>query len=228
MTRYAAEGMPDMLITKVLPPAARAAEFAGDRGRLAAVAEESDLQGCSEQRLLEFRAARRCAHQALGYLGVAQCVVPRGERREPVWPIGVVGSITHCRGYCAAAVGRAEEFAAIGIDAEMHVPLAEGVSRIVMSAQEARAALAVGGTETHIECVVFSAKEAVYKAWYPLMRCWLGFEDVFVEVNVASEVFTAHLLRGPLRVGGSARARLDGRFVVGESHVVCAVAIPLR
>ncbi len=217
-----------MLIKRVLPPAACAAEFAGDRGSLTSVAEESVLQGCSYQRILEFRAARRCAHLALGYLGFAECAIPRGERREPVWPTGVVGSITHCRGYCAAAVGRAEEFAAIGIDAELHAPLEAGVSRIIMSEEEARAAGPANGQDTHIECVVFSAKEAVYKTWYPLMRCWLGFEDVFMEVDVESEVFTAHLLRGPLRVGSSEHTRLEGRFVVGEAHVVCAVAIPLR
>nr|WP_284287855.1 hypothetical protein [Angustibacter aerolatus] len=67
------------------------------------------------------------ARQALRSLGVAPAPLPRGERGAPAWPLGVVGSITHCDGYRGAAVAAATECAAVGVDAEPAAPLPDGV-----------------------------------------------------------------------------------------------------
>ena len=66
-----------------------------------------------------------------------------GAKREPLWPAGVVGSITHCDGYRAAAVARATDLATVGIDAEPHEPLPDGVlAAIALPAEPPRAARA--------------------------------------------------------------------------------------
>src|SRR5579871_596831 len=122
------------------------------------------------KRRREFAAVRSCARRALAELGLPPAPVLPGPSGEPAWPPGVVGSMTHCQGYRACALGRAAEFAAIGIDAEPHAPLPDGVLAMVTSDAEraALAELAGAAPETCWDRILFCAKEAVYKAWFPV------------------------------------------------------------
>ena len=74
------------------------------------------------RRRAEFAAGRRCARAALARIGIPPAPLLRGEDREPLWPDGAVGSITHCAGYVAAAVAATEVMLSVGIDAEVHAP----------------------------------------------------------------------------------------------------------
>lgn len=116
-----------------------------------------------------------------------QPVLP-GERGAPRWPAGLVGSMTHCEGYCAAALVRATDLASIGIDAEPHEPLPEGVLDAVSLPTELthlRELTADGpgahGHRVHWDRLLFSAKESVYKAWFPLTGKWLDFSEADIE-----------------------------------------------
>jgi 4'-phosphopantetheinyl transferase EntD len=176
-----------------------------------------------EKRRREYVTARACARQALEGLGVAPVAIPNGERGEPRWPDGVVGSITHCAGYRASAVARAHDVASVGIDAEVHAPLPDGVWDQIAFRSE-RALLGRGG-DVCLDRVLFSAKEAVYKAWFPLARRWLGFEDVEMTVDVDGGTFCAELLvRGP-EVGGKRLTELRGRWGVEDGIVGAAVVV---
>ena len=148
------------------------------------------------KRRVEFAAVRRCARRALQELGYPPVPILPGEQREPRWPEGVVGSMTHCAGYCAAAVARSGEVSALGIDAEVHAPLPEGVLELISLESERAliARLAERGPGTvHWDRVLFSAKESVYKAWFPLTRRWLGFEQADIELRLDG-TFEATLL----------------------------------
>ena len=154
-------------------------------------------------RRAEYAAVRECARTALRRLGLADAAVPAGPDRAPVWPAGIVGSMTHVDGYRAAAVGRAETWAGIGIDAEVHAPLPPGVATLVMS-QDERAALARTDPALCLDRVLFSAKESVYKVWYPVTRSWLGFEDV--DVRLGDGTFVARIGRHRARDRRAARS----------------------
>ncbi|HEX5742053.1 MAG TPA: 4'-phosphopantetheinyl transferase superfamily protein, partial [Pilimelia sp.] len=112
------------------------------------------------RRRAEYLTVRACARQALGQLGVAPVPLPRGEGGAPVWPEGVVGSLTHCAGFRGAAVAPAHRYAAIGIDAEPDAPLPDGVREAVALPGE----LADPPVTPHADRLLFCAKEAVYKA----------------------------------------------------------------
>ena len=101
----------------------------------------------------------------------------------PEWPPGVVGSITHCAGLAAAAVGRADEWWALGIDAEPAVALESDVRDVVTTPVE-RSALAGPLDAT----LVFCAKEAFYKCWSALDGAVLEFHDVEVTFDGPSFV----------------------------------------
>jgi 4'-phosphopantetheinyl transferase EntD len=165
------------------------------------------------KRRIEFAAVRRCARRALQELGYPPVPIVPGEQREPRWPEGVVGSMTHCAGYCAAAVARSGEVSALGIDAELHAPLPEGVLDLI-SLESERAMLAELAKReqraVHWDRVLFSAKESVYKAWFPLTRRWLGFEQADIELR-PDGTFEAILLNtettaDPAAANGSAPA----------------------
>ncbi len=155
--------------------------------------------------------------------------IPAGTRGEPLWPAGVVGSITHCDSYRAAALARAREIVTIGIDAEPHAALPDGLLDEIARAEELPALhrLQCELSEVHWDRLLFSAKEAVYKAWFPLAECWLGFEDISIEIDARTGVFAARILApAPAATDGLPRG-FSGRWTVGEGLLLTAIAATL-
>jgi 4'-phosphopantetheinyl transferase EntD len=186
--------------------------------------EERSLGNAVEKRRREFVTGRACARRALERLGTGPAALPSGERGEPVWPDGVVGSITHCAVYRACAVARSGDVHSVGIDAEVHDRLPDGVFESVSSSRE-RSLLAGQGPGLFMDRVMFSAKEAVYKAWFPLARRWLGFEDVEMTIDADAGTFNARLLvEGPV-VAGERLTDLGGRWRVEGDVVATAVVV---
>jgi 4'-phosphopantetheinyl transferase EntD len=141
---------------------------------------EEDALGAavSPKRLLDFRLGRAAGRKVLEEIGFP-LVTPilRGEHREPVWPLGVVGSIAHGSGYGIAAAAWQQDVPAIGIDIQKVEEryTDELVARFadpdefewVRSSPERR-------TERAVK--LFSAKESVFKALYPLGKVWFAFD----------------------------------------------------
>src|SRR5205085_3369354 len=119
-----------------------------------------------------------------------------GTDRQPVWPPGIVGSITHCAGYRAAALATDQDLLSIGIDAEPHGPLPDGVLRAVAlpGERDRLATLARDRPEVHWDRLLFSAKESVFQAWYPVARRWLRFEQADLTLDPAAAGLTARIL----------------------------------
>ncbi|MFE9957617.1 4'-phosphopantetheinyl transferase [Micromonospora sp. NPDC005299] len=218
------------MIEALLPPGAVAVEaFSDIPGEAPYPGEEDLLARAVEARRREFVTARRCAREALARLGYAPAPIRPGPRREPRWPAGVVGTITHCDGYRAAAVARHTALAGLGIDAEPHEPLPDDVTEVVTTVGEPAllARLRAADPAVHWDRLLFSAKESVYKAWYPLTGRWLGFEDAELSVDPAAGRFTARVLVDATRAdGGPPLAALHGRWLVAGGLVVTAVAVP--
>jgi 4'-phosphopantetheinyl transferase EntD len=217
------------LLGAVLPPFVIHVETREDRLDVELFPEEQLALGRAvEKRRREFVTGRACAREALARLGLQPTPIGSGRHGEPIWPSGVVGSITHCHGYRACAVARSHAVLMLGIDAERDAPLPAGVWEEVAHGREldlrAHAALAAG-PGPHLDAVLFSAKEAVYKAWFPLARRRLGFEDVELSIDTAGDTFCAHLLVPGPRVAGTPLTELMGRWTVGGGVIVTAVAV---
>jgi 4'-phosphopantetheinyl transferase EntD len=190
--------------------------------------EEAGLGQAVDRRRREFVTVRGCARRALDRLGLPPSSIPTGARGEPRWPQGVVGSITHCAGYRACALAQAADVAAVGIDAEPHEALRDGLLDGIAQAQERIWLGELMRTEpaVHWDRLVFSAKEAVYKTWFPLAKRWLGFEDTIVTVDGARQVFHARLLvPGPL-VEERPLTALEGRWLIRDGLVLTAITLP--
>ena len=190
--------------------------------------EEFLVANAVETRRREFITARRCAREALAKLGYAPAPIRAGPKREPLWPAGLVGSITHTTGFRAAAVAPRSLLASIGIDAERNERLPDGVEELITvpGEPEMLAALSRAFPATHWSWLLFSAKESVYKAWYPLTGRLLGFEDARLAIDPVG-TFTAKLLVDGTRTdGGPPLVELHGRFVVAHGLVATAVTVP--
>lgn len=191
--------------------------------------EEDLVANAVEGRRREFVTARRCAREALGRLGHRPVPIRPGPGREPRWPAGVAGSITHCKGYRAAAVAPLSAAASVGIDAEPHGALPDGVEEsVTIPAERAMlAGLSRNHPATHWPRLLFSAKESVYKAWYPLTGRWLGFEEAQLTIDPEAGTFGARLLVPGTRTDGAAPLSvLRGAFLVGRGLIVTAVTVP--
>lgn len=214
------------MIEEILPTAVSAAETFGDPPGVTLFPDEAAaIAKAGGNRRREFTTARSCAHRALAGLGVPPSPILRGERGAPRWPVGIVGGITHCSAYRAAAVARAAEILAIGIDAELNEPLPDGVlDRISLQPERGMLAELPAGLGICWDRLLFSAKESVYKAWFPLTRRWLGFEDANITIN-SDGTFAAALLILPSDRGPREPAGYVGRWMERDGLLLTTIAV---
>ncbi len=216
------------MLAALLPAAVTSTEVFGDGcddGELLPE-EAAVVAGASEKRRREFTGVRVCARLALARAGIRPAAILPGPSGAPRWPSGIVGSMTHCDGYRAAAIGMSGAFAAIGIDAEPHAPLPDGVLARVASESEraALARLAVQAPEFCWDRMLFSAKEAVFKAWSPATGRWLGFTDAELELGRDGRFAARLLVAGPL-AGDRPLTTYHGFWAVSRGVLVTAVTV---
>lgn len=220
------------MIARVLPMECAVAEaFADIPGEAPHVGEADLIARAVERRRREFITARRCARSALATLGSSyQGPIRSGAAREPLWPPGVVGSITHCPGYRAAAVARRDDIIGLGIDAEPHLPLPNEVLEAVATTPERVRLITLRRQmpEVQWDRILFSAKEAMMKAWFPMTRRWANFREIDVRLEPSTASFTAAIRhRTPCEVTEvDALSRVSGRFVTAGGFLVTGVAYP--
>jgi len=218
------------MIDRVLrPPVVVAETFSDDCVPVLFPEENAIIAMAVESRRREFAAGRACARAALAKLGQPPVPILSGPRGAPRWPEGVVGSITHCPGYRAAAVAWTRDVVSLGLDAEPNKPLPDHGMLDFISTESERVRLAGLADKTPSvswERLLFSAKESVYKAWFPLTRRWLDFESADVVIDAQTGTFTARLLvEGPI-VNGTPLSLLHGRWLADQDLLVTAIVIP--
>ncbi len=179
------------------------------------------------KRLQEFAAGRACARAALAEFGVHDVELPAAADRQPVWPEGFTGSITHTAGFCAAAVARREEMRYLGLDSEIvGAPTPDIWTTLCRSEELEWLDTLPAADRAAAVTLVFSAKEAFYKAQYPLVSEWLDFHDVSIQAPGWSReagVFTAAATR-PIRFAEHVSWPITGHYVFHDQFVSTAVS----
>lgn len=169
----------------------------------------------------EFAAGRHAARVAMAQLGQPVQAIPIGPDRAPIWPGGLIGSITHSATLCLAAVTQAPRL--IGIDLEPASPLADDLWDTVLLPDE-RAALAhvaaAALDAALIAKLIFSAKEAVYKAQYARSKTLFGFE--VIHITLGQDSFTARFTQAV--AGFAAGSTLNGRYTQTQGHFLTVVS----
>lgn len=190
--------------------------------------EEALVTRAVDKRRREFATARSCARSALAALGFPPAPILTGERGAPVWPSGIVGSITHCAGYRAAAVAQARSVLTIGLDAEPDGELPDGVLDMVSRPSERARLRDLVLTAPGIswDRLLFSAKESVYKAWFPLTHRWLGFEEADITINPVGGTFEARLLAEASSADRTRLTGFSGRWLASDGFILTAIVVP--
>lgn len=185
--------------------------------------EAGFVQNAVPRRVREFTAGRHCARTALARLGFPVDAIPMGPRREPLWPHGVIGSISHGAGYCLAAVCERSRFAGIGVDIESPSGLPATLVDLVCTPCEREwCERREPDAARLLAKFMFSAKESVFKCLYPVYAQELEFEDVTLDLDLEACRFLAHVPASALDADADLEVR--GRFAcTGEFVMTCAV-----
>lgn len=218
------------MIEQILPSQVTAVEsFGDDPAALLLPQEDAFIARATESRRREFATTRACVRAALARLGRSAVAVLPGPHGAPQWPDGVTGSITHCAGYRAAAVALTRNVVSLGVDAEPNEALPNHGMLKVIALDEECVRLAELTARMPGICwdrLLFSAKDSVYKAWFPLTQRWLSFESADILIDPHAGTFTARLLvQGPL-VNGSPLTLLNGRWLADHGLLVTTVVVP--
>jgi 4'-phosphopantetheinyl transferase EntD len=151
-----------------------------DDVELAAVAaalpagEQAVIAALGAVRRRDFIAGRT----ALRALVPTDAAIVADDRGAPVMPAGWVGSISH-KGARAAAIVAAAGEAHLGIDLERAVAPKLDIARRILTVRE-RAAVRDDREVT----LRFAIKEAIYKAIDPIVRRYVGFTEVELELEL--------------------------------------------
>ncbi|MDD7971545.1 4'-phosphopantetheinyl transferase family protein [Roseinatronobacter alkalisoli] len=180
------------------------------------------IEQVSAPRAREFASGRAAARNAMEQLGHMPRPVLQGDDRAPIWPAGLVGSITHTGHDALAVVTDDPAIRALGIDMELATPLEPNLWPVICTQNDLLWLAALGPTQRgNFAKLLFSAKEAVYKAQYQISRCLIDFHALDLTPDLATMRFTAILRQD---VPGFAQGtRIDGRFLILASSIICAV-----
>ncbi len=162
------------------------------------------------RRQREFAAGRAALRMAMAALGLPPAAIPMNPDRSPALPAGLAASITHTAQACLAAAITGRR--GLGIDLEPDEPLPPDILDTVLTPTE---------RNTPDARVIFSAKEALYKAQYPVSRSLFGFDAVAITLETHS--FTATFLHAA--PGFPAGTRRTGRWRRAENHILTALVI---
>jgi|SRR3569833_228619 len=183
--------------------------------------ELTSISHCAAKRISDFTRGRACAKRGLAELGIQDFSLLAGEKREPLWPPDIVGSITHTTGFAAAVVTRRGPIEALGIDCEVIESVGADLwERICTPAEQARLHQLPEAQARQQAALIFAAKEAFYKCQFPLSRQWVGFEDVSIEVS-AGRFRVVPQVRLP--VTDEWVASVEGRYEYRDVWVVTGV-----
>jgi len=203
------------LVTCVLLPGICGAEME-DAGQKVTLYpdEEVFVAKAADKRRRDFALGRSCARAALNQMGQTSAAIGIGEGGAPLWPAGVVGSITHTAGYAAALVGDARRFGGVGVDAERVGGVTQDLwPRLFDAAERDHLMSLENESRAVMATLLFSAKESAYKAWR--MKGALAFRDI--RITPEADGFTA------TKVGETLR----GRYAVEGALMLTAAWIPL-
>ena len=202
-----------------LYPAAAQAFFSARLPATAALLTEElgATSGMVEKRLAEFTHGRYCARSAMQLLNMDAAPIPKGPNREPVWPAGIIGSITHTEGAAAAVVAKSTDVVALGLDMELNAPLTPDLITMICLPEENPDQ---DGTRAKL---LFSAKESIYKCLYPLLKEYVDFLEMEVVLDEAAKTFAAR--PRATRLDPRLITRLQGRYIYQAEFVISAAWI---
>ena len=152
--------------------------------------EQPYISNAGSKRVREFTAGRHIARQAMQQMNVPATSIPVAKNRCPVWPEGIVGSISHTQDSVGIALARSQDYASVGFDIETGSAVTAELRNIILTQEEIERVCL--DADSDLATLMFSCKESVYKAVFPLVGEFLEFQDI--EINLAEDRFAVTCL----------------------------------
>lgn len=190
--------------------------------------EAAHLGRSVAKRAQEFAAGRVCARRALAELGITDFALRSAADRRPIWPDGIVGSISHTSGLCVVAVANRRDLLSIGVDCEVIGSVSADIQPMICLPIERDwiASLPTAQRDAAV-ALVFSAKEAFYKCQSPLTGEWLDFHDLCIEPVAwgnSRSAFRVSVTRR-IEIEAIATPPMFGEYLIWDKYVVTGIAL---
>jgi len=182
--------------------------------------ESAATQSMVANRLRTYSTGRRAARQCLAQLGIHNFSLLAAPSREPIWPDGMVGSLSHTNDDCVAVVAPQHLCRGLGIDVERLVEIGRGEQDLILTPGE-KAMLAELTTVDHLDCAIFSIKEAVFKSVYPFNHQWIDFQQANVALDIHKGEYAVQFAEEVDPVG----FKVAGRFTMTRNCVVASAEL---
>ncbi|MFI5157214.1 MAG: 4'-phosphopantetheinyl transferase [Sphingobacteriales bacterium] len=151
------------------------------------------IESAIEKRKTEFSTGRFCAKKALENIGLFEKEILVGTNREPLWPEGILGSISHCDNFTGAVVGCTDKIVSIGIDIENIGGIKSNVWDVIYTTSEQQFLTNTPTNKVDLfSTLIFSFKESLYKFQYPITGIYLDFKDV--EITFERSEFSFNII----------------------------------
>ncbi|QND61557.1 4'-phosphopantetheinyl transferase family protein [Mesorhizobium huakuii] len=200
--------------------------YTDDLFNLLALHCPASLSAAVSMRRAEFLAGRAMAYAALRALGQAAAEIPIGPGGAPLWPPSSAGSITHTRGHCACfAIAGGNWRVGVDVEALASGDALDAILNMTTNEDE-RALIArqVVLAPDWLASLVFSAKETLFKALYPVARRFFGFDCAELRTTPRNGQLRLHLTQTicPELIEGQ---HYDIRFSIAAGHVLTWLAV---
>jgi 4'-phosphopantetheinyl transferase EntD len=175
------------------------------------------INGASAKRIGEFCAGRYCAHQVLEQLGFSHVPVLKNQHGAPIWPKGIVGSISHSSEMSIAVAARSVDIQALGVDIQYYGhPFPDQTFATLFRRQEIRSILnAPPEFVDQYAYSIFASKESALKCIYSAFGHCLEFTDIFIDINFTDGWFLISIpnKRAFDRPGWLGKVFFDGAYI---------------
>jgi 4'-phosphopantetheinyl transferase EntD len=148
----------------------------------------------NEKRVKDFATGRFCAKQAIENLGLYNIDILTGVEGKPIWPSGLVGSISHCESLTGAIIARKSDYISLGLDIEEIGNVTTDLWEYLFTESEKMFLIGFEDPEKQREqsTILFSMKESFYKLQNPVTNTFLDFLEV--ELKCTSGRYYLNLL----------------------------------
>lgn len=179
----------------------------------------------SLKRRSSYLAGRFVADIALRNMGIENFPILSGSSREPIWPAHICGSLSHSDKNAVCALHHARMNGGVGIDIEKIIPeeTAEQIWSVIINGKEKEMLENIPTSFSFLLTIVFSAKESLFKALYPIVKVFFGFEEAnIIDCNIKDQSFTLELTSS-LSCNVPAKSRFKGHFVIYDDSILTLI-----
>jgi 4'-phosphopantetheinyl transferase EntD len=162
-------------------------------------AELALVERSASKRKTDFSTGRFCARKALEQFGIDHTAILRDSGKQPIWPAGIAGSISHSNQLTGAIVGKSKHVVSVGLDIEKTGGVQLNMWNILFLESEQQFLNSLNEEDRNMyPTLIFSLKESFYKFQYPLTGQFLEFNDV--EFNMKDEQINMKVVKEDYKI----------------------------